>query len=271
MTTTLLAAGLVVAVTALACGRSDEGPTAPIRTPGMTGLAVRIATLGDDVDADGYFIRVGTESDVTPVRVNDSVFLALPVGTYRAWLEDVAPNCAIDPRPHPRVTVFEQDLPRLDYHVRCWQGLPLTGVDDLSGTWHAVAWEFFRDPTFTSWFDDVIAEGLQGSLQIEQPQGSKELAWVWRETYPAWAEEYGTVIRGRGRVAAGALVGSPIDRSGALECDWGDCEGPLHGTYRSRVAADRLIIESAEPTTYYMVVPSPAWSRLTLIKTARGP
>jgi hypothetical protein len=221
------------------------------------------------VDEDGYRLRV-VGAGPAPIGTNDTVFVPLPRRTHLFLLEGIAPNCGVDPRPDPLIQLgWERDTVALDFQVRCWQPLPLGTPMDLTGTWYALAWEFFPDSTFTDSLEELMASGWRGTLQIDRARSAGDFTWRWRETYPAWPEEYATVILGSAKVAAQSLVGSSVHGAGSakLECDWGSCDGPLHGHYRLRIDHDRLFVESTEATRAHLLGGTmPAWSRLTLIK-----
>jgi hypothetical protein len=84
---------------ASACGDDGDGGT----DPGPVGdYSVMTVSSGDDLDADGYEVRVN-DTFAGLIGVNDSLeFRNRPVDTYSVGLADVATNCTVDgdnPRP----------------------------------------------------------------------------------------------------------------------------------------------------------------------------
>ncbi|MGD2067298.1 MAG: hypothetical protein PVI57_01335 [Gemmatimonadota bacterium] len=92
----VVSALLVAAVWSLGCGGSESGGTTEPTTTGS--LRATVSTTGEDVDPDGYRIRV--DSDARPVGASGSVvFQDLSAGSHTVTLEDVSANCAVQNNP----------------------------------------------------------------------------------------------------------------------------------------------------------------------------
>jgi hypothetical protein len=100
-----------------ACGDDDNSAL----NPGPLGdFAVITVSSGDELDLDGYEIRVNDISSGA-IGVNDNVeFQARAVGTYTVELTEVAANCAVNgdnPRP---VQVIADSLTDTTFEVTCF-------------------------------------------------------------------------------------------------------------------------------------------------------
>lgn len=92
----LVVALLLAAVWSVGCGGSDSGGTMEPATTGS--LRASVSTTGEDVDPDGYRIRVG--SDARAVGSSGSVlFQDLNAGSHTVTLEDVSANCTVQNNP----------------------------------------------------------------------------------------------------------------------------------------------------------------------------
>jgi len=116
----------------------------------------------------------------------------------------------------------------------------------------------------TQLVEDVMATGMSGTLTVTRGD-SNEFSWHWLERYRWWGPYNGTDIWGQlvlNALVIDANVTAVVTR---LECDWGDCDGPLHGRYDLVFDGSRLVITRRDSVNYYWLFGSfVAWSRLTL-------
>jgi hypothetical protein len=134
----------------------------------------------------------------------------------------------------------------------------------LEGVWIAERWEFFSDDAMTRLIEDVIGHGMSGTLTIAAT-ASGVFDWSWRERYAWWGPDNGTDSYGQFEVNGLTIDARLTGVSSRLECDWGDCDGPLHGRYSWFFDGSRLVITRSNSVDYYRAVgPLRAWSRLTL-------
>jgi len=149
------------------------------------------------------------------------------------------------------------------YCIRLIEGTP---TDLPAGIWEAIHWEFFEHPDYTNPIEDMILDGLSGTLLVSA-EADNDLNWMWRETYRWWGPDRPTIFTGRAHTDGGLIRSDVISAVSEFECDWGDCDGPLHGLNRVLLSGDTLVIAHDGPTKYYDVVgPFEAWSRLTLVR-----
>jgi hypothetical protein len=136
--------------------------------------------------------------------------------------------------------------------------------EELTGLWFAGRWEFFEDSGMTRLIEDVMASGMSGTLNITAP-AEGVLKWYWREEYHWWGPNHGTDIWGELWLDGEFILATTTGGHSDLECDWGDCDGPLHGQYIAVVEGTQLIISGRKAVRYRGGFdPIPAWSRLTL-------
>lgn len=64
-------------------------------------IRVQVTAVGNNIDPDGYVIRVtgNGEDQSEPVEVNGVVLFAVPTGSYTVLLTEVADNCIVDVNP----------------------------------------------------------------------------------------------------------------------------------------------------------------------------
>jgi hypothetical protein len=105
---------LVLALPVLGC--SGCGSTEPSSVP-PGNVRAFLSTIGIDLDLDGYVVHVGDQ--VASISSGGRTGLALPAGTYDAWLEDVASNCAVAGPDTVSVTVPPGDLALVAFEVEC--------------------------------------------------------------------------------------------------------------------------------------------------------
>ena len=91
----LVLLGLALCAVLLAAG-CDSSTTIEIGT-----IRVDVTTVGNNLDPDGYVIRVtgNGEDQSKPVEVNGSVLFAVNAGRYEVELTDKADNCVSDLNP----------------------------------------------------------------------------------------------------------------------------------------------------------------------------
>jgi hypothetical protein len=259
------AAGLVGGCTA------DPTGTTPLPIGDHGTLVVAVTTTGDDVEAAGYLVRIGLDLDSARVASTGRVVLTgLEVGTHRIALLAVPGNCVVEGGGARDVRVAADAEAGVAFAVRCmpWASLP-AGVVAVAGDWRARTWEFIPDPSLGSpqaLSYELIGMGVTGTLRISPATGTG-VRWEWHETYRWWASDLATVITGRASTGADALtldaVAESIDTH--FECDLGDCEGPLHGSYHVAREDDALVLtRTALVSFYYVNGPYLRWSRLTL-------
>jgi len=141
----------------------------------------------------------------------------------------------------------------------------------LEGQWRVESYELFRDSSR----NDMLASvsGTWTMMLSLSPRGSGVWDYWYRETYPHWPddEDHATVIKGRAMVSTTGLKAVVEEIRSTLECDWLDCDGPLHGDFRMVVLPpDRILLESLAPIWAYLTYGSgrlsPAWSALMLAR-----
>ena len=83
-------------------------------------IRVRVTASGNNIDPDGYTIRVtgGAEDRSQAVDANGEVVFAVPVGSYIVELLDKADNCVVDLNPQ-RANVASGVTTRLDFNTLC--------------------------------------------------------------------------------------------------------------------------------------------------------
>jgi hypothetical protein len=134
----------------------------------------------------------------------------------------------------------------------------------LAGIWRAESWEFFEDSAMAHLIEDVMANGMSGTLTVAAAEGGA-FSWYWRERYRWWGPDNGTDIFGEFWLDGQIIIAIATAGFSNLECDWGDCDGPLHGRYEVAFEGSRLTLTRREPVGYYAGRgPLRAWSRLTL-------
>ena len=64
-------------------------------------IRVEVTAIGNNIDPDGYLIRVTGQGEDQSQRVDATgqVVFAVPSGQYTVELTDVAPNCVVDLNP----------------------------------------------------------------------------------------------------------------------------------------------------------------------------
>ena len=134
----------------------------------------------------------------------------------------------------------------------------------MAGVWIADRWEFFEDSARTRLIEDVMANGMSGTLVVNGTE-SGVFDWFWYERYRWWGPSKGTDIWGQFSLNGPTITATVIGGYSELECDWGDCDGPLHGLHDAAFVDSRLVVTRRQRVGYYRAFgPSFAWSRLTL-------
>ena len=108
----LVPALLCAALLGVAC---DSSITIAIGT-----LRVEVMTFGNNLDPDGYVVRVtGNGADESrPVEVNGQVLFALDAGRYEVELTEKAGNCATDLNPQV-VDVAAGEITVIQFNTLC--------------------------------------------------------------------------------------------------------------------------------------------------------
>ncbi|MGQ0539494.1 MAG: hypothetical protein ACT4R6_11135 [Gemmatimonadaceae bacterium] len=190
---------------------------------------------GEGVVSTRWTIVSSTGGDVAPSY--DSVSLRI---------EDARLNAAVSRTIHRQVGARAADI-------------------GFAGEWRALSWEFFTDRAMTQLIQDVIADGMSGILTFKAA-GNAGFTWHWRERYRWWGPTNGTDWFGRMWLSEATMLAVADSAVTRLECDWGDCAGPLHGHHKFHRVGKLLIVTRAEQGTYYNASgPRPAWTRLTLL------
>ena len=249
------------------CAHDPGGLTAPPVAAHGT-LVVAVTTTGDDVGMDGYLV-IGTDGDSARVASTGSVVLSgLAAGPRRVALAAIPGNCIVDGASSRDVSVAAEVDTRVVFAVRCvsWASLP-AGVAAVVGEWRARSWEFLTvpdAPPTTAPPVDLVAMGVSGILKLSRTGGA-DLRWDWRETYRWWGPNAATVFAGRARAVINILDAVTESVESPFDCDLGDCDGPLHGSYTVARDGDVLVLTSAAQVGFYYVTgPDLRWSRLTL-------
>ena len=111
----------LLAVSALLALSSGCDWDDPVRIPPFGTLIVTTVTMGENLDATGYRVRVtGSALDVTrSIGVNDSSTFSVVGGCdCRVELSDIADNCAVDLNPQT-VRVDGRDVETVTFGVSC--------------------------------------------------------------------------------------------------------------------------------------------------------
>jgi hypothetical protein len=258
--------GILIVSAAVSCGSADiptsvpSNPTSPAPrpsvlryielTPNFSALRVagslRLKATPRDDDARVLNVKLEwSTSDGSVATVSDSG-LVVGVAAGQATLDVRVENSGIS----NHMTVVVYDTPS-DGHA-------------LLGTWTAMHWEFDADSAFETAYD-MIPAGLDGMLEITEGDSIGEVRWSWRETYRWWGPDRPTLFDGHATLVGPSILSTVDDVRSEFECDWGDCEGPLHGEYRAWQDGDRLVIRRAERVDFYNTEgPFRRWTRLTL-------
>lgn len=73
-------------------------------------VRVLVQTTGDDIDDNGYVLRVGAQGLIGRAPANGSVIIPrVPVGSHGINIDDIAPNCSVGPSGTPIVSVLSAD------------------------------------------------------------------------------------------------------------------------------------------------------------------
>jgi len=239
-------------------------------TPAVGTLVVATVATGTDLDTNGYFLRIGAVRASSTVRIgpNDTLAISgLPPGTVALDLYDVSLNCWLNGESQRRAGIPAGGVATVTWVVVCepWPKEP--NAEALVGVWEATRWEFFADSGLGSLLEDVMANGMAGTLTVTRT-GAAEILWQWRETYRWWGPDRPTVIHGHAMVGTDFLISVVDSATSEFDCDWGDCDGPLHGEHNFFVwTEDGLVITRPQPVVL-AYRPNLAWTRLTL---ARAP
>lgn len=240
-------------------------------------LVVAVSTSGTELDPDGYVLKITAVDYDQSRQVNrtDSVRVdPIRAGAIAVEISEVAANCWVVSGRRRADSITSSQTTAIHVAVTCepMSGV-LTNAASFVGVWEARSWEFFGDRELTSSYEDVIAGGMAGTLTVSNDGGST-IQWHWRETYRWWGPNRPTLIWGHARVGvddygfarADALSARADSGSSEFECDWGDCEGPLHGDYRFVLTPTRLVITRVQPIPYYTAFATrrDAWLRLVL-------
>lgn len=275
-----------VALIAVACAGDNvtrpnpispaPAPPPPAHAVQFGSLVINVSTDGVDLDRDGYVLQITAADAVQSLQVKaiDSVRIdPIRAGRIVVELTEVAPNCWVGSGRQRQDSVRSNQSTTIDLTVSCESmSGAMSNAASFVGVWEARSWEFFRDPELTSSFEDVIAGGMAGTLTVRL-EGGSVLQWQWRETYRWWGPDRPTLIWGHAEVGvdafgfsrADALVARADSGMSEFECDWGDCDGPLHGEYRFVLTASRLVVTRERPIRYYDIAqPLDAWVRLVL-------
>src|SRR5690606_25980122 len=103
---------LVTATLLLGC----NGDSMPPHTPGS--VVVTVTTTGDDVDADGYSITLGSQE--RSVQASGSTTLDGPeAGSYDVTVGAAAANCSVGGDATRSVTVSEAQSTSVSFEVEC--------------------------------------------------------------------------------------------------------------------------------------------------------
>ncbi|MGQ0562478.1 MAG: Ig-like domain-containing protein [Gemmatimonadota bacterium] len=247
---------------------STVGGTAPPPAGGGTGpppngaIVVEVRTIGDDLDADGYTVRVDQQDSVATIGINGKLTLGgWTLGGHEIRLTGLAPNCWL-PVPWLHVTVRDIGAAFAPFVAFCWSrtGLPSSG---LAGVWGVLRWEYYGNPERTALVMDAVAHGLYGPLTIFD---SAAHTWEFAQYFEGTNQGARRFI-GRGSLNDDVLS-AVVDRIDNHECTFGDCAGPLHGDYKLAMYGDLLVLERIEPAPFYPPnLPERAgYTRLVLIK-----
>lgn len=108
----MLPAVLGAALLAAGCDSSTTVDIGAIR--------VVVTATGNNLDADGYVIRVtgNGEDQSQAVEVNDLVLFAVPSGMYTVELTDKADNCVVDVNPQV-AQVSSGETTELQFNTLC--------------------------------------------------------------------------------------------------------------------------------------------------------
>lgn len=102
---------LVALFLTVSCG--DDDGTSP---PETGSIEVTAATTGDDVDPDGYAVRVGTASQSLGVNAS-TMFGGVATGEREAELTGVATNCAVAGANPRTVTIAAGEVASTSFDV----------------------------------------------------------------------------------------------------------------------------------------------------------
>ena len=247
--------------------------TPPHPTPRQMGnLVARVFTNGTDLDADGYVLKITAADSLRTRRVagTDSVTIDhMAVGAVTVVLTDLAANCWVTLGRYRSDSIRANGLTTVSFAVDCASmSGELVSPGALVGVWEARNYEFFGDANLTSPIEDVVADGLAGTLTVGT-HGGTEIQWKWRETYRWWGPDRPTVVTGHAEVSGASLISVVDDIVTEFECDWGDCWGPLHGEHRLVLNDNILVITRRESVEFSDLIGSysgRAWPRLVLEK-----
>jgi hypothetical protein len=108
-------------VALLAFGCTEEPPTAPlVPPPPTTGSIVIVATVtGDDIDPNGFEIRVDDGSPQTVANEAAVVFADLTPGLHAVSIEHIASNCVLRGDNPRTVAVIERKAAAVVFSVHC--------------------------------------------------------------------------------------------------------------------------------------------------------
>ena len=100
---------------ALLSGGCDSSMTIDIGA-----IRVTVTATGNNIDPDGYTVRVtgNGEDQSQPVPVNGQVAFAVPAGTYTVELTDGEPNCVVDQNPQA-VQVSSGSTSEVQFNTLC--------------------------------------------------------------------------------------------------------------------------------------------------------
>jgi hypothetical protein len=80
---------------------------------------VTVATVGVDLDSDGYVLRGGNIEQAIASVPSVTVYRTLAPGSYEIRLEGIAANCAFDGPDLLPVTIVEGNLTSVSFRVQC--------------------------------------------------------------------------------------------------------------------------------------------------------
>lgn len=95
----------------------ESGSPTPPEETGQS-VTVQVATSGDDIDADGYTVRLGNRS-ATVAATGTATFEDVSAGTYEVRLEGVASNCLVQGEIAQNVTVTSSSGAQTSFAVTC--------------------------------------------------------------------------------------------------------------------------------------------------------
>lgn len=109
----------LVAFLAVGC---EDSPTTPVRPPPASAngtIVVVAAATGNDVDPDGFDVRVNNGPPRRVASGSAVVFADMPPGPHSVSIEDVAPNCVLRDDSPRTVTVVPREHTAIVFSLHC--------------------------------------------------------------------------------------------------------------------------------------------------------